>query len=144
MTHLQGTLAMTLGLVAGERVELAHMDPRNGDYRIFSLMLDTAPHGGETLSFELHRQAPGLGRYIFPVLSCTVSAPDAHGQCRIDALESDAAISAYDLSHHLPDIARISASLRNRQRPEERLLQPFLSERGKILWTQPLHEGMAS
>lgn len=144
MTHLQGTLAATLGLAAGERAELAHMDPRNGDYRVFSLMLDAVPQGGETLSLELHRQASGWGRYIFPVLSFTVSAPDAHGHCHIDALASDAVIAARDLPGRLPDIARIATSLRNKQKPEEKIVQSFLSERGKMLWTQPLHEGMAS
>lgn len=144
MSCLQAALAPTLGLAVGERAERVDFDPYTGDYRVFSLALAVTPSGGETLALELHRHAPGLERRIFPVLSLTVSAPDALGKCAVEALQSDAGLDACALAQWMPSLATIAAALKDGQRPGDRVLQPFLSKRAQVLWAQAPHKGMAS
>jgi len=137
-------LAVTLNLAVGERVQMVDVDPGTGDYRVFHLGAEATPTGGETLTFELHRQGPGFERRLFNVLSLTLGPSGADGLCPIEAFTCDAGASPADLPHLLPELARIATALQERQRPEDALVLPFLSKPSQILWTQALLEGGGS
>lgn len=134
-------LAHTLNLAVGECAQMVDVDPDTGDYRVFYLDAQPTPQGGETLTFELHRQGPGFERRLFNVLSLTLGPSGSDGSCPIEAFSSDAGVSPTDLPRLLQGLARIVTELKERRRPEDALVLPFLSRPAQVLWTQPLTEG---
>lgn len=144
-----GALTVTLNLAVGERAQLTDIDPATGDYRVFHLGIAATPEGGATLVFELYRQGPGVERRIFSVLSLAIGAPGADGFCPVKAFTCDAGANPdgfglADLPRLLPVLARIAASLQEKQRPEDALVRPLLSKPALALWTQSLAEGGGS
>jgi hypothetical protein len=134
-------LAITLNLVVGERAELVDVNPANGDYRVFHLGIAPTPSGGKTLIFELHRQGNSPERRIFNVLSLTIGHADALGLCPVEAFTCNAGLSATDLPHLLPILAKIAAALQERKRPDDALILPLLSKPAQAMWTKSLVEG---
>lgn len=134
-------LADTLNLAVGERAEMVDVDPASGDYRVFHLGAAATPSGGETLTFELHRQGPGFERRLFNVLSLTLGARGPDGACPVEAFACDAGAGPEDLPHLLPRLARIASALQRRQRPEDALVLSFLSKPAQALWMQTLMGG---
>ena len=133
-----------LPLAAGERAEFVSIDQATGDYRVFHVGIETAAEGSATLTFELHRQDPGLVRLVFNALSMTLGPVGTDGLCAIEAFTCDAGLDSHDLLRLLPRLTEIVALLQKRKRPADALVLPFLSRRAQILWTQALVKGVAS
>ena len=133
-----------LGLASAERVELADFDPRSGDYRVFHLALNATAEGRHTLHLELHRQAPGFRRRIFPLFLLSLSAVNDRGLCNIELYHCDAILEATELARALPLLAGIGAALREGERPRDELLKPFMSRSAQVLWSKPLPLGNAA
>jgi hypothetical protein len=138
------TLANTLNLAVGESAELVDLTPETGDYRVYYVGLAETSSGGQILTFELHRQAPGYRRIFFEVLTLIVGPADPDGLSEVESYCNDAGADLADLPQLLPELARIVATLKDKKKPSDDLLLPFLGRPGQLVWTQSLVAGVAS
>jgi hypothetical protein len=144
MSFLHARMGQLLDLAPGARLEVARVDVHRGDYRVIALALSSMDSGGELLTLELHREAPSMEHCLFPALWLTVGAPLANGSCAIDQCFSDGDVTVADMDRYWPYLTQIALALRHNQQPDDRLLLPFLSRRGQLLWTKPLRVGVVS
>lgn len=141
MMPLMRSLSDMVGLAAGEQVELTQCDAHTGDYRVWSIRLESERQGHEVLTLELHRQAPGYGRRLFPLLCLSAQTDPQSGAIMLQHASSDAELDAEALLAMVPRLWPVVGALKAQQRPQDQWLMPLCSKRGQILWQQTLRQG---
>ena len=134
-------LCAALHLDRGEHVELVDADINTGDYRVYHIGRERTDCDGLRLLVELHRQSSDLTHCLFELLELTLSTPDSQGICRIQQIESEAAITTSDLPALLPALTAIAEALHQQQRPQDWLLRPFMTRAANHLWSVPAKAG---